>query len=73
MKGFQCQNPKCGKNFNLALASCGTGYSWDLCICPHCKQQHAFGLIPEQVMVDTTIICNRISYRNNTLIGVQKQ
>lgn len=47
---------KCEKEFNIALASCGTGYSWSLYKCPHCGQLHAEGRIPDQVKKDKDII-----------------
>lgn len=44
----------CGKEFDWLFASCGTGFTWSLYRCPHCKKLTAeatgeFGHIPEAV------------------------
>jgi len=52
---MECQ--KCRKNFNRALASCGTGWTWSLYKCPHCGQKYASGnIIPKVVLEDESII-----------------
>jgi len=51
---MKCRN--CKEEFDSALASCGTGYSWSLYKCPHCGQYQADGYCPQQVLDDDTII-----------------
>ena len=34
---------KCEKEFSVLLASCGTGTTWSLLICPYCEWKHYRG------------------------------
>lgn len=46
----------CGKYFNATVASCGTGTTWSLYKCPHCKRLMADGnIIPSVVKNDPEI------------------
>lgn len=51
---------KCDTEFNAVMASCGTGYSWNLYKCPNCEQLHAkaltFGFLPKEVLQDKKIV-----------------
>ena len=51
---------KCGNFFNKLVASSVTGLTWNLYICPYCKQQYAMatleGQIPEPVLKDDGVI-----------------
>ena len=59
---MKCQ--KCHTEFNEVMASCGTGYSWNLLKCPECKQLYASGLLPIEVREDSSIIINE-----RTMVG----
>ena len=49
---------KCEKEFNSLMNESGTGTTWALYICPHCKQAHAEGsYIPTQAINDPKIMC----------------
>ena len=45
---------KCDSEFNAVMASCGTGYSWNLYKCPDCEQLYAKattnGFLPKEVL-----------------------
>lgn len=46
----------CGKLFDIVMASCGTGTTWSLFRCPHCKKLMAEGnIIPIEVRDDPEI------------------
>ncbi len=62
---MKCSN--CDKEFNLAMSSCGAGYSWSLFKCPYCGQLHAHGMMPKEVEKDPSIICERYSMSHQTI------
>jgi len=49
----------CKTPFNYLVASCGTGYSWNLYRCPHCGQLQAKaengGYIPQAIYDDPEV------------------
>ena len=52
---------RCSVEFDILVASCGTGITWDLIKCVECNQLYARayigGYIPIEIQTDHKIIC----------------